>query len=124
MKLGVHFACACGLGLALALPAGALAASPGAPKKGQVRICRSPFVVEPADGKPVDVPADTYTGEQRSFVVAAPGVHLGPGKRACAVVTGVVERDDGRPIAAGETLVPQHPVPDFTPTVKAASAFR
>lgn len=111
--------------LLLVIPAGAMAES------GKLKICRTPRFTEMMDGKTVAIPAGTYTGacdknggNCRDIVIAAGAAKLGPSKSACVTINAELTQSDGKPIKAGEAIVPQWSITGFSPTIKAASTFR
>lgn len=111
--------------LFLTMPAGAMADS------GKLKICRTPRFTEMMDGKTVAIPAGTYTGacdkngdNCRDIVITAGAAKLGPSKSACVTVKAELTQGDGKPIKAGEALLPQWNLTGFSPTIKAATTFK
>lgn len=106
---------------------------------GQIKVCRRPGVTGAADHKPVKIEVSvpstftwTYTGtcdsvgdNCRDIVVAVTAAgEVGTGQGQCAVLPAVLVKGDGKPLKAGQYLLPQWTVPGFEPVVTVTETFR
>lgn len=101
--------------------------------RGQIKLCRIPGIPGADNRETVYVPGDgSYggacdgNGENCRDIVVKPtaSAHLKPGAGSCVVLDAVLVHGDGRPLAAGDQLIPQWDTGTLESKVTVTKTFR